>query len=240
MTNPSRRTAIFGVVTGLVATAVGSTDIDASLPTQSSSPKGSLNCEAGTIPVRCPKNGIISSISSIAIKSGDIVESDLICQVAFDDEALSIDRLRVAQALLEIDARVLSEDHVKNRRRTVEIAIEITNAYVRYAQSKYERDKVENDLGVTSDLLLLQSATAVAKAKAEKEKAEIALKMFDFNLQVMRERHELVKAQMIEEIKFVIGKRDQLKICAPKSGKIRLLVGVGSFVSMGQSIADIY
>jgi hypothetical protein len=237
ISNSSRRAVLQRVTTGIVAATLTNSSINADQVAKNKQAKHLEDCQDTGVPVRCPKNGIISSISA---KDGKINEGALICQVAFDEESLAVERLKVSQALLEIDARALSAEHVQIRRRVVEIGGEITRAYVQYAQAKYTKDKTENELGIASDLVLLQSATALAKANAENEKAKIALENFDFNLQLMKERHELVKAQMPAEIKFLTDKIKQLEIHSPKAGEIRLLVGIGSFVSTGQPIAEVF
>jgi hypothetical protein len=236
--NWSRRAAIQRVATGFVAATLTNSSAEAERePKNKQSNHLAEELKEAGMQVCCPKNGIISSISA---KDGHINETDLICQVAFDEETLAVERLKVSQSLLEIDARVLSAEQVQIRRRVVEIAGEITNAYVQYAQAKYDKDRTENELGIASDLVLLQSATALAKANAENEKARISLENFDFNLQLMKERHELVKAQMPVEIRFLADKIKQLEIHSPKAGELRLLVGIGSFVSLGQPIAEVF
>jgi len=226
----SRRATITSVAAYLGAVTAGAVTSEASL----SSPdhKGSTG-----IAIKSPKNGVIVDV--IDAKGRPVSVGTLICHIEPDDENRAIERIKLSEKLIALEAQLLSDEQIKARRRLVEIATEITAKYVEYAQFKYDNEKTQQALGLVTDVALKQSETALAKAKGEREKAGIALAAFDFNVQMMKARHDLIESQIPAEIDFLTHKMARLEVHAPRDGKITFLVGPGSFVKMGQPIAEI-
>jgi multidrug resistance efflux pump len=195
---------------------------------------GPKNSDA--LPVTSPKDGVI--VNSVPSES-QVQEGQVICHIEPDDENRAMERIRLSEKLIALEGELLSDEQIGARRRLVEIATEITNKYVEYAQFKFDNDKTQEALGVVPEIIVKQSETALAKAKGEKEKSELALRTFDYNIKTMRARHELIKSQIPEEIAFLSHKITRLEVRAPRSGTIRFHFAAGSFVKMGHSLGEI-
>jgi multidrug resistance efflux pump len=188
--------------------------------------------------VRSPKDGVVVSLE---VADGATVYADttVLCHIEPGEETRALNRLALSKQLIELEARALSEPQVAARRRLVEIATEITNKYLEYAEFKYADDLIQKNLGLINEVWLRQAEAAVTKARGEHEKAKLALEHFDFNISLMRERHQLISAQVPQEIEFLKQKLTRLEIKTPANGKIRFSVGKGSFVKMGGSLGTV-
>jgi multidrug resistance efflux pump len=226
MAKVSRRDALIA--------AIGS----ASLLTHDSAARSS-DPQGRVLELCSPKDGIVAEISAVATKTHQVGLGDLLIQIDPDDEHQALSRLKVSQELLELEARLLSDEQIGMRRRLVEISIEISNKYLEYAEFKWENEKTQHQLGLVTDVVVKQAEAAVGKARGEREKASIALTTFDFNVEMMKARHAKISSQLPEEIDFIQHKMARLDIHSPVAGKIEFRVAKGSFVKLGRVFAII-
>jgi multidrug resistance efflux pump len=229
----SRRSFVFGILAASASTVLPDTIED------KKSNKGFMPENFTKLLVCCPKDGMVNEL---LIKDGGAIElGQLICTVDPDDENRTLDRIAAMEQLTNIEAKQLEETVINYRLRQLEINYEIANAYVLFAEKKLDlvSGLYSTTGGFIDNMVPVQADAAHKKALGEREKAVKQIELFKFSVSQSEERMKVLKAELEKEKLFVKKRLERLKIASPGAGKVNLLVGVKSFIKMGDPLAEL-
>lgn len=179
-------------------------------------------------------------VTDLFVRSGSIVKAgDKVCQLDTEAEDRAMERVALAQALLALEDAKLTDANVASRRKVLEIAKEVADAYERFASEKVAKEQMDFSLGLTLTIFITQASAAQAKAQAEVEKSMIALQRFDFAIQQLKQKQSLLEDQLKKEQARINAEKARLTIVAPVDGTISLLTAKDCFVKTGHAIAGI-
>jgi len=191
----------------------------------------------GILQVESPKDGIVEKI--FPVDGAHVLEGETLFQLDTIEEDRALERIRLSAGLIGVEENYLSVAQVALRRRVFEIAVELTKAYVDFANRKLKWDHDAVLTRTAAPIIEWQSEAGVTKANKEYEKANLALESFDFNITQAKERTRLIKEELPREERHVQTKIAQSALTCPRTGTIALLIGKSSFVKKGHILCTI-
>jgi hypothetical protein len=229
----SRRSALLGIAVAATAVSTSSAEVAGADEVFCQLPKDVK------IRICSPKDAFVSEL--LVVDGAEVAIDALLCHLLDDDEARSIQQVQLAKSLLALEAAALSDSQVALQRRVLELASDLAAKYLASAQAKAKAIGSYALLGQApyDQVSNLQAEIAIEKANTEVEKSTLALKSFDFNVAQAKAKHDLIAQQIPLELAYLKGKQNRLSISCPVAGKIRLLAAKGSFIKLGDPIAEI-
>jgi hypothetical protein len=189
-----------------------------------------------TMVVESPKDGVVIRITQTF---GKVTLGSLICEIQPDDEDRALDRIDLANQLLNLEENLLDPQNVAVRRSILEQGAIAAERNLALAKTIHKVGAGGEQLGAFPQHSSIPSEIAVVRAKAEHQKALASLELFDFNITQARMRLALYKQQLPKERSFVEKRIQRLRITAPADGILTILVGPDSFIKKGHPVATV-
>ncbi|MEI6297934.1 MAG: hypothetical protein WCO84_09965 [bacterium] len=189
--------------------------------------------------IESPKDGFIAEI--LVTENSVVKAGTKILRFNSDEEEKEQSRTKTLEYTRITMLKRLDPKQLQTSRRIAEIAIELAQKNIEIKKSLATFYQNGAMLGKGDDAVANASKyeNEYEQAVLEKEKAEMQLKILDFTKDIDLEVDTILKAQFAKELTFLENKIKRLEILAPIDGNIKLLVSVGSFVKLGNIIAEI-
>lgn len=190
-----------------------------------------------TISIKAPKDGYLISIT--AADHSMVQKMDPLCVINGEDEDRLQAYLKLSASFLALEEAVLSDDEIAKRRRILELNLQTAQSFQKF--SSVHRDVVEEQF----KLLLMGPAEVPMPAFAAEKggyavsKAMANLELFDFNVNLMKQKMALIQKQIQAEQAFLSNKQARLTIKAPITGTVSYDLVEGMFFQKGDVIATV-
>jgi multidrug resistance efflux pump len=187
--------------------------------------------------IQCPKNGFV--VKLLVVDGKPVSAGTAIVQLETYEEDRDLADAKSKELMRLIQGRKYDDSQVKNKLRLAQIAIDIAQKNVEIKERIHNRLAAERQIGTTLEERELNAQSELLKAKLEYEKATEQLDQLKHTIADGRDMNENAKNRIAEEIRWIYGRIERMKVLAPISGTVTFLAAPNSFLEIGDSLAKI-
>lgn len=188
-----------------------------------------------TIPIYIPLDGYVKVIR---VTSGDKVKAgDIIVETESIDINRTLIQVNTAIALVDSNAEFMLGEYMTCVKNLLTIN-QFTNSQFE-EKTKYILDRVKSgvEAGMRESFELTARELSVLRAEGESRRSKLILDAYEPELEQLKFRFSTLKQALQNELKIVQDMQNRMRLLAPTSGIVHLMVGTGSFVPKGGYVA---
>jgi multidrug resistance efflux pump len=164
-----------------------------------------------SIGLAAPKSGTIAEI--LVTEGENIKTGHSVCRLKPDDEHYALARFKTFESMLAIEEQLFSDQQLALRREILFINLNVARAYLEFAKFKLRDDQSSIESGTLNlHAHVEQDKAAIAKAEGEVRKAEIYIDSFNFSVSQGKQRLELLRSFLPNELQLIESKIDTLDV----------------------------
>lgn len=199
------------------------------------------------VQLRSPRDGTVKNLAA----AGHVGLGDIVIEIDSTQEQEAINKLMLAQALVDDQQNLLSGSPLDAQRVPLTQDQIIANGYSSFATSLWQedvalvnyailhRDKYPDDEFRPLRQAAERSAAVAARAQAEVAKCKAALELFDYKVTATKAQLKRTKDALASQIGSLQSQQDGLKLRAPAQGNFVPHCYVGGYVKRGEIVAEI-
>lgn len=229
--NANRRSFLTGA--GLLFAGLSMTPAAEATTYSSPNPSNLLNA----IPVLIPLDAHVSIVhiaDGTSIRTGELI---------VDTESIELNRaliqVNTAIELVDNNSQFMLGEYMSCIKKLLEINVETNSEFEKITGKMRDTVKSASQAGMMLPFDLDARELSSLRAVGESQRSKTVLASFEPEMEQLKFRFNTLKAALKNELKIVQDMQNKMRLVAPCSGVVHLMVGVGSFVPKGGIIAYI-
>ncbi len=187
--------------------------------------------------IKCPFDAHVDSI--VPRDGDDVVPGQVVIVLSSDDQARELARIETMREILGLAARRLETEHIERKQRMAEDAVYVARQNLRLKEHKLRLSEQRREVGVGTEIEVVQAKTEKAVAEIELRKSEHLHYMLDFSMSLDKGIDQVINTHIPKELAMVNKLIERRNIRTPLEGTFRSMVFTGQFVEVGDEICRV-